>query len=162
MLARTGRAQKPAIVCHIGEKIGAAQDKLAGELTDRVLKANQGSDATMVFRKLKDGEFMADIEIFRHLIACDLCKKWEGMPQRDVFAKGHQVNFAIKLDRLIRSKRKSGIIDAALRWLIDNSQQNVDPGRGGQSADEIERLLVFEHGCRHGALGPNQEINGRS
>ena len=40
MLTRTRRAQKPAIVRYVGEKIGATQDKLAGEFADRVLKAD--------------------------------------------------------------------------------------------------------------------------
>src|SRR5437588_12091791 len=99
MLAGTSRAQKPAVVCHVGEKIGTAQDKLAGELTDRVLKADQGSNATMVFRKLKDGELMADIEIFGHLITCDLCDAGKGIAQLNVFAKRHVMNFAVELDR---------------------------------------------------------------
>ena len=50
MLSRAGGVQKPAIVRHVGEQVRAAQDKLPGQLAERILETNQRRDLHLVSR----------------------------------------------------------------------------------------------------------------
>lgn len=50
VLLRAGRVEKPAIVSHVGEQVGAAPDKLPGQLAERVFKADERGDHHMIGR----------------------------------------------------------------------------------------------------------------
>ena len=50
LLARPPSAQEPAVVRHVGEQVRAAQNKLPGQLAERVLEADEWRDLHLVGR----------------------------------------------------------------------------------------------------------------
>ena len=98
MLPRTGGAQEPAVIGHVGEQIRAAEDKLPGQVADGVFEANQRRDQRLVIREVKDRVFFSEAEIARHLVADHPREQGDRMPARNVFAKRHEMDLSIKLD----------------------------------------------------------------
>ena len=109
MLVRSGRMQKPSVVCNIDKQICAGirlcgEHKLSDELADRIFETNQRGDLHIAVRQAEHRVFSSRTEIAGYLVANDSRKQRNRMPPRNVFAKRNQVDFSIHLP--IRRRRK--------------------------------------------------------
>src|SRR6266705_3721992 len=125
MLTRTARAQKPCVVRYIHEQIRAFEDELAHQISNRVFKTDQRRDADIIIGEAKYGVIPAEIEIAGHPFACDSGEKGKRMPQGNIFAKWHEMHFAINL-HLLRGARNQEcrvIIMSIVR--IERAEQQI-------------------------------------
>ena len=158
MLLRSGRAQEPAVIGHIGEQIRAAEDKLPRQVTNRVFEANQRRDQCLVIREVKHCVLFPETEIARHLIAHDASEQRDRVPARNVFAKRHQMDLSIDLDAIasIGNQHRGVIIMGFIQ--IDRAQEQIGFGRCRKIHDEAVAQFVVQHGTRHGAFRPNNQF----
>src|SRR6059036_378811 len=80
MLLRAGRFLEPAVVRHVDENRRAAEDKVPGQLADRVFEANERRELDTVGQS-KNRVLRSGGKIFRHL-ADDLREKGNDMSAR--------------------------------------------------------------------------------
>ena len=144
VLGGTSAFEEPAIISHHNKKLGALESEVAGEIAKSVFKTNERPELDWLRLHIEGFVFGARIKIRRHQIAHDLGEEWEFFAQGDVFAKGDEVDFVIKLGFGSMSGEEGNGVKVSLLSPMHGAEQEVSFVLLGETANHIPCHLMTE------------------
>ena len=146
VLGGTGTFEEPSVIGHHHKKLGALESKVAGEIAKGVFKANERSEFHGLGLHVEDFVFGARVEIRRHQIAHDLGEKRKFFAQRDVFAKGDEMDFVIELGLFSLNRKEGDGVEVAVLAPMHGAKKKVALVLLGETANQIPCHLMTEQG----------------